>query len=181
MTVHQAPNAEHAFHRSIVVGVTPANSGVIVTAAAAFAQRFEAELVCVSVDASRYPVEEDAEGAVIAMPVDSDLADAVTEEFDPRLRATIAHALEPCGVRWSTRALAGGAAEELARVADELDAEMIVVGTRERGIRGSLHEFFNGSVAVQLAHRQHRPVVVIPLSPVIGDGELPWQRSEADA
>jgi nucleotide-binding universal stress UspA family protein len=51
---------------------------------------------------------------------------------------------------------------------------MIVVGTREPGFRGTVHEFINGSVAAQLAHRQHRPVVVIPLNPVTDDDELPW-------
>lgn len=161
---------------SIVVGVVPGQPSTVVTKAAEFAVRFDADLVCVSVDAFRYTVAREPDGRVVAMPIDSDLADDIVEEFDPNLHALISEALtgHP-GVRWSVRALAGGPAQELARLAEELDAAMIVVGTRDPGIRGSLHEFFNGSVAVQLAHRQHRPVVVVPLHPVGAEGELPWQ------
>ncbi|WP_284328799.1 hypothetical protein [Demequina litorisediminis] len=50
-----------------------------------------------------------------------------------------------------------------------------MVGTREPGLRGTLHEFFSGSVAAQLSHRQHRPVLVVPLAPVGPEGELPWE------
>jgi hypothetical protein len=41
-----------------------------------------------------------------------------------------------------------------------------------------MQEFFGGSVAVHLAHRQHRPVVVIPLAPVAFRDELPWESTE---
>ena len=58
---------------------------------------------------------------------------------------------------------------------EELDARYIVVGTREAGLRGSVREFFNGSVAVHLAHRQHRPVIVVPLAPIEGGEKLPWE------
>lgn len=164
-----------AHRHPIIVGVVPGQPAAVVETAARFAQHFDAELVCASVDLSSYPVQTRPDGTVYAMPIDSDLVDEKAEEFDSGLRDEIAAALDPLGVRWSTRALAGGAAQELSRLAERLDAAMIVVGTRERGIRGSLHEFFNGSVAVQLAHRQHRPVVVVPLSPVTDESELPWR------
>lgn len=161
---------------SIVVGVVPGQPSTVVTKAAEFAVHFDADLVCASVDASRYTIAREPDGRVVAMPIDSDLADDIVEEFDQSLHALISETLTSHrGVHWSVRALAGGPAQELARLAEELDAAMIVVGTRDPGIRGSLHEFFNGSVAVQLAHRQHRPVVVVPLHPVGAEGELPWQ------
>lgn len=162
---------------TIVVGVERGQPATVLTAAALFARRFEAELVCASVDPSHYAVGQEADGTVIAMPLDSDLVDDGTETFDPELRRTIAEVLDALPVRWSVRALAGGPGQELARLAEELDAAMIVVGTRERGIRGTLREFFNGSVAVQLAHRQHRPVVVVPLNPADSDEELPWREA----
>ncbi|MBD2764432.1 universal stress protein [Kocuria sp. cx-455] len=162
----------------VVVGVAPRGLAGVLTTAAGFAEHFGAELVCVSVDASRYTVRHEPDGRVVSMPIDSDLADEGVEEFNPELRAAIARALDRQSVSWSVRALAGGPAQEIARLADELDAAMIVVGTRDPGIRGSLHEFFNGSVAVQLAHRQHRPVVVVPLHAVSAGGELPWQVEE---
>lgn len=165
--------------RTVVVGVVPDQPSAVLAAAAPFARGFDAEIVCAAVDVSRYGIGEDADGRVIAWPVDADLADEQVEEFDPALRDSIAAILDPLGVRWSTRALAGGAAQELSRLADQLDAAMIVVGTRERGMRGSLHEFFSGSVAVQLAHRQHRPVVVIPLEPAGAGLELTWDGGTA--
>lgn len=67
-------------------------------------------------------------------------------------------------------------AEVLTTAADyarRFDAELILarvddskytVEVRPDGTVASLHEFFNGSVAIQLAHRQHRPLVVVPMA-----------------
>lgn len=60
-------------------------------------------------------------------------------------------------------------------LADELEGDAIVVGTRKPGLRTTAHDFFNGSVAVHLAHRQHRPVIVVPLNPVASGESLPWE------
>ncbi len=158
----------------VVVGVVPEQPDAVIATAATFAEHFHADLVCASVNAGGYTIDTRPDGTVVSMSIDPDLAEERVEVFDPELRASIAAVLEDRGVLWSVRALAGGPAQELARLADGLDAAMIVVGTREPGIKGGLHEFFNGSVAAQLAHRQHRPVVVVPLNPVGLDGELPW-------
>ena len=165
--------------RTIVVGIVPGQSPSVLRTAARFAERFDAELVCAWVDAARYTIAEEADDAAWSMPIDPDDDDAPVLEASPDLGAAIARALEGLGVRWSMRTLAGGPAVELARLADELDAELIVVGTREAGLRGSLHEFFTGSVAVQLAHRQHRPLLVVPLKPVARDDDLPWRGEDA--
>lgn len=161
--------------RHIVVGVIPVGPRSVIAQAAHFAAAFDAELICAHVDTSRYPVAETPDGTEIAASIDPDLADEAPLTFDPDLEAAVADVLAGTSVRWSTRALAGGPAAELARLADELDAVMIVIGTRQAGFRGTMHEFFSGSVAVQLAHHQHRPVVVIPLNPVGVGGPAPWQ------
>ncbi|MEA9984217.1 MULTISPECIES: hypothetical protein [Subtercola] len=49
-----------------------------------------------------------------------------------------------------------------------------MVGTRRASGRSTVGEFLNGSVAAHLAHRQHRPVIVIPVAPVASDDALPW-------
>jgi nucleotide-binding universal stress UspA family protein len=166
-------------HRAhIVVGVVPGQPAAVLTEAAMFARHFDADLVCAFVDAGRYVVEELPDGTVTSLSINPDLPDLQLETFAPELRAELAAALDGQNVRWSTRALAGGPAQALARLADQLDAKMIVVGTRKAGFRGTVHEFINGSVAAQLTHRQHRPVVVIPLNPVTDDGELPWNTAE---
>lgn len=159
----------------IVVGVFPGQTPEVVDKAAVFAKRFGVGLVCASVDPSRFTVERRGDGSVVASPIDTDIVDTIVEVFDAQLEAQISETLKDRGVEWSVRALAGSPARELSELATELNAAMIVVGTREAGLRGSMREFFNGSVAVQLAHRQHRPVVVVPLRPVLGDDALPWQ------
>jgi nucleotide-binding universal stress UspA family protein len=161
--------------RFVVVGVVPGQPPAVVAEAARFAAAFGAELVCALVDPSRYPVPGAVGGEVQTTSIDPDLADDAELIFDPEVESAIAKTLAKTGVCWTVRALAGGPAVELARLADELDAIMIVVGTREAGFRGTLHEFFSGSVAAQLAHHQHRPVVVVPLRPVGIDEPPFWQ------
>lgn len=163
---------EHHLAGPVVVGVVPAQPDAVVRAAATFAERFGVGLVCASVDTSRYTLAHALDGSDVTMPIDPDVFGPGPTTFDPDLEVTLASALEGRRVSWSVRALSGNPAHELARLADTLGAPMIVVGTREAGLRGSLHEFFNGSVAVQLAHRQHRPVVVVPLAPVGADDEI---------
>jgi nucleotide-binding universal stress UspA family protein len=45
------------------------------------------------------------------------------------------------------RELAGAVAHALARLAELLHADMIIVGSRRPGVRSSLREFLEGSVA----------------------------------
>ena len=59
-------------------------------------------------------------------------------------------------------------------VADKTEARLIVVGTRKRGIGESIREFFTGSVAARLAHRQPRPILVVPLGEPATDDEDLW-------
>ncbi len=158
----------------VVVGVVPDQLDSVVAEAARFAEVFDAELVGAWVDASRYVIGSDDDGVEVATSIDPDLADDAELVFPAALEAEMAATLAEAPCRWSTRALAGGPYRELARLADELDAAMIVVGTRKPGFRGSIHGFFSGSVAVQLAHRQHRPVVVIPVHPVGPTAQPPW-------
>jgi nucleotide-binding universal stress UspA family protein len=159
----------------IVVGVFPGQADAVVLQAAALARIFGAELVCSWVDVTRYVVEERADGAVRSLPTDSDIGDSIDRGLPPKLTAQLARLLDSTNLRWSTRELAGDPARALGRLANILGAAMIVVGTRQAGMRGSLQQFLTGSTALHLAHRQHRPVVVIPLDPVPFDAPLPWE------
>lgn len=163
----------------VIVGVVPRQEPAVITTAAQIARAFNAELVCAWVDESRYEVGRDdpspgSDAAIYATSIDPDLADDGPLEFNPTLQAFIGRTLEAADIPYALRARAGGAFRELTRLADELDAVMIVVGTRKPGFRGAVHEFFAGSVAVQLAHHQHRPVLVIPVNPVGLDEQPPW-------
>jgi nucleotide-binding universal stress UspA family protein len=54
----------------------------------------------------------------------------------------------------------GGPAHVIADIADSVDADLIVVGTRGRS---PVSEIVLGSVSIRLLHIAHRPVLVVPL------------------
>jgi nucleotide-binding universal stress UspA family protein len=159
----------------IVVAVEPGQSDAVLLQASALAADLGCRLVCAHVDRSRYPVEEHDDGSVVSLPFDPDLPEMGDDGFDPGLAAHLSDVLGRAGVPYSVRVLAGDPARALGRLAEAVNARLIVVGTHQPGLRRGVRDFFNGSVAVHLAHRQHRPVVVVPLAPVADDGRLPWE------
>ena len=162
----------------IVVGVVQRQPDTVLQRAAEFARAFDAILVCASVDPSRYFVERLTDGRFTTLPVDPEASDLRVETFNESLREHIASLLEPTGIRWSVQPLVGDPSHELIALADRVDAAMIVVGTRSPGFRGTLQEFFNGSVAAHLAHRQHRPLIVVPHPAAQANTKLPWEGTE---
>ncbi|MHA7132438.1 universal stress protein [Oerskovia turbata] len=157
----------------VVVGVSPGQPDVVLREAARFALRFGGELVCAHVTAGRFVVSERPDGSVVSAPIDPDYDDEREQELDPALTDHLAAVLGPTGVRWSARLLVGDTADALGRLADTVDAAMIVVGTHRHGLARGVQELFNRSVAVHLAHRQARPVVVVPAPPRgVGDRDI---------
>jgi nucleotide-binding universal stress UspA family protein len=147
----------------IVVGVTPKQPLIVLWQAVGFAREFNARLVCANVEAGNYVVAEHPNGSVESRPIDPDQPDWNTAIFDGSLAARIRAIADKKGVRVEFRELAGDIAHALGRLAEVLNAEMIIVGSRRGGLRSTMHEVFGGSVAAHLAHRQPRPVVIIPL------------------
>lgn len=160
----------------ILVGVNHGQSDVVVQQAVRLARALDAELVCAHVDVGRYVVEERPDGVVVSRPLDPDLPELTDTDFDPALAEHITELVGAVPVTF--RELAGDRAYALARLATICDVELVVVGSRRPGVRSGLKEFFGGSVAAQLAHRQHRPVVVVPVAPVPPDTPLPWESTE---
>lgn len=156
-----SPSASAA---TIVVGVVPDQPVDVLLTAADFARRFGADLLCVRVESASITAGG-VDGTWVSVPVDPRIEEEFRVALDVQLREQVTEALKGRELTWSSRAVMGVPSLELSAIADEVDAAMIVLGTREPGIRGTLHELVNGSVAAQLAHRQHRPVVVVPLSP----------------
>jgi len=157
--------------RSVVVGILPDQPLWVVQVAGEYAKAFDAELVCVAADAVRYAYQELPDGTLLSAPIDSDPTASVPMFSEERL-AEIGEVLAPLGVRWSMRELVGIAADALMEVADDVGALMIVVGARPGGFRGALRQVLTGSVALRLAHRQYRPVVVVPTTPAESDAAL---------
>jgi nucleotide-binding universal stress UspA family protein len=167
--------AENQSARRILVGVTYGQSDVVLRHAARFARTFDAALVCAHVDPGRYVVEELPDGTVASLPLDPDLPELKDTDFDQGLVAQVRAAVADDSIELSFRELAGDVAYALTRLADILDVEMIIVGSRRGGVRAGLKQFLTGSVAAHLAHRQPRPVVVVPVAPVAEGKPLPWE------
>ena len=167
--------AENQAARRILVGVTYGQPDVVLRHAARFARTFNAALVCAHVDPGRYVVEELPDGTVASLPLDPDLPELKDTDFDQGLVAQVRAAVADESLELSFRELAGDVAYALTRLADILDVEMIIVGSRRGGVRAGLRQFLTGSVAAHLAHRQPRPVVVIPVAPVAEGKPLPWE------
>lgn len=158
----------------VLVGVTLGVPDEVIVKAAEFAHLAGAELVCAFVDVSSTPVETYPDGSVRATSTNPDVV-SVSSDFPENLREQLVRVLQPLPIHWSTRYLAGGPAVALSALAEHLDAVMIVVGTRESAMKDRLREFVNGSVAIQLAHRQHRPVMMIPRIPIPLGTPLSWE------
>ena len=150
--------------RYVVVGVTPQQPVAVLREAVRLARQFKAVLVCANVEAGSYVVAEHPDGSVESRPIDPDQPDWNAAVFNGGLAHRIRELADQEGVRVEFRELAGDIAHALGRLAEVLDAEMIIVGSRRGGLRSTMHDFFGGSVAAHLAHRQPRPVVIVPLT-----------------
>ena len=159
---------------AVIAGVVPGQSPRVVREAARYAALSRAELIVAHVDTTRFVAFEDPDGYVDASSID--VAGAAARAALDDVRALVADALAGDDVAWSVRQLIGDPAMALIHLADEIDASLLVVGTRKRGLGESLREFLTGSVAARLSHRQRRPVLVVPLGePVGADDQLPWE------
>lgn len=159
---------------AVIAAVVPGQSPRVIREAARYAALSGAELVIVHVDTTRFVAFEDPDGYVHTSAVD--VAGAASTAALEEVRRLAAEALVGREVSWKVRQEIGDPALALIHLADVLDASLLVVGTRKRGLGESLREFLTGSVAARLTHRQRRPVLVVPLGePAGADDQLPWE------
>ena len=145
--------------RSVVCGVdASAQSAAAVAVAARLAGRLGARLVLAHVIDTRPAGGAPATlGAGGAAPLQLGLPKA---EDVRAAEALVAHVADVAGVEGSEcRVLTGFAADRLADLADEEEAEVIVVGSR---VRGALKAAFLGSVSSSLVGVARCPVMVVP-------------------
>ncbi len=152
----------------IVVGMAPGQPEVTVRRALDLARGLGAEVVFAVVDLGEPPGREAGASGHDAHRVGPGVHVLAVHETLERL-------VGDRPVTWRVEPLAGDRVQELARLAERVDAVMIVVGTRQAGFRGRVSDFFGGSVAAQLAHHQPRPVLVVPTAPVGFEQATPWE------
>ncbi|WP_221585015.1 universal stress protein [Microbacterium sp. G2-8] len=157
---------------AVIAAIIPDQSPRVVTEAARYAKLLGAPLVVVHVDVTRFVTYEDPDGIPHTAPIDINV-DAGAEELQA-VAEHVARALEGVDVRWTTTQLVGDPALAIKHYADKVDAELVVLGTRKRGFGETLREFFTGSVAARLSHRQHRPLLVVPVEEPVADDKDIW-------
>ncbi|CAN5442674.1 hypothetical protein BH11ACT1_BH11ACT1_01270 [soil metagenome] len=159
----------------IVVAVVPHQPELVTLTAASWAVAAGGVPVYFAyVDPTRFTVEEHADGTVRHADIDPDAVDDSWVTRQEQIEESLTQVLGDSGVAWEFRYLAGRADRALTHLARAVDAAAIVVGTRAPGPGARLREVVEGSVAVQLSHHQHRPVLVVPLSVV--DWQTPLWR-----
>jgi len=120
--------------------------------AADLARRLRADLHVVhGVDLFDYPIDPDR-------PDSEDQARHALAAQQRRVAAVLADAPGS----WSYHAGDGDPAGLLIEVAEEIDALMIIVGSRGEGIAATFERVLSGSVSRAVLRRQHRPVLVVP-------------------
>jgi len=164
--------ANEGLQGAVIAGVIPDQPPRVLKEAARYAKLFQAPLVVVHVDVTRFVTYEDPDGYVHSAPIDLNIAAGEGELT--KVQDAAASVLGESGLEWTVRQLVGDPAMALKHFADQIDARLLVVGTRKRGIGESIREFFTGSVGARLAHRQHRPILIVPLGEPIADDEEIW-------
>lgn len=158
----------------LVVGVVPGQPELVVRTAVAWARDAGCSgLYFAYVDGSRYAREEYPDGTVHHEPTDPDGDGGEWRERYRHIEAFLTEVMADQGVPWQFRYLAGRPDRALTHLARAVDAAGYVLGTRAPGTGAHLREMVSGSVAVRLAHHQHRPVLVVPLE-VVDWKAYPW-------
>lgn len=159
----------------VVVGVVPGQPPLVALTAASLARATGAPAIYFGyVDPTRVVVQEHTDGRVRHEPIDPDLADDDWTATEQALIDQLTEAMTGQDQTWHLRYLAGRADRALTHLARAVDAASLVVGTHVRR-HHRIGDFLTRSIAVQLAHRQHRPVLVVPLRVVDWHDRAPWE------
>ncbi|WP_347353719.1 universal stress protein [Intrasporangium sp.] len=171
---HPSRITEFAGH-PLVVAVVPGQPPVIAATAVSLAEATGAPaLYFAHVDTTRYTDEEYPDGTVRHLSIDPDLDDEGWSDREAELVRAVGEWMAGEQVAWQFRYLAGRVDRALTHLARAVDAAAFVVGTHV-GRHHRVADFMNGSVSMQLSHRQHRPVLVVPVQVVDWEGRAPWE------
>ncbi|MBV8529030.1 MAG: universal stress protein [Candidatus Dormibacteraeota bacterium] len=125
--------------------------------AADLARQTGAEVVLVHVVGQFPPAIASTGGYMMYVP--QQIIDESRDELERRVQTEFSAPLVQAGVRWRAEIRDGWAPRVIAEVAGEVDAQLIVVGTR--GLH-ALGEMFLGSTSHALTHHAKVPLIVVP-------------------
>ena len=145
----------------VVLGVAFEPSGQLIRAAADLAATLGTHLICAFVDPASYLTEWEPAGLRASASLDP----AVNSETDfpsSHVRDVLQALLGPPGEEWTFRVLNGAVAQALDRLAASTDASLLIVGGQRPGQLAAVERMLEGSVGMNLAGLQRKPVLVIP-------------------
>lgn len=146
----------------VVVGILPGQHTHVLRSAKDLALRMNAPLVFAYVDEASYLVEWDPSKQTHRLSMHPEKEDNQVAGVRSELHELITADLGKQPVDWTLRILAGDPARALGRLAEDVHATMIIVGTPEKGLAHRISEALNGSVASWLSHHQSLPVLIVP-------------------
>jgi nucleotide-binding universal stress UspA family protein len=149
--------------------MTPSRHHLVIATAIAWAQACGSELYFAYADRSRQVISENPDGSVEHRDAVIDIApDESWRGRQADCEMFLHEQVDPSGVPWQFRYLAGRPDRALTHLARAVQASCIIVGTRTQrsGRAKRLRDYLEHSLPEQLAHHQHRPVLAVPLSVV---------------
>ncbi|MBB6405485.1 universal stress protein [Arthrobacter sp. AZCC_0090] len=147
----------------LVLGVLPGQHPHVLQTALDLALHLAAPLVCAYVDEASYLVEWDPAKETHRVSLHPGKVDADIMAVQNELRSRINEATAAGAVDWTLRTLAGDPAHAISRLAEDVQASMIILGCPEPGLGHRISEALNGSVATWLSRHQSRPLLLVPL------------------
>ena len=110
-----------------------------------------------------YPIAAMAPSPVgTVVPPGDEMQSAANEALDTMVRDLNLDAITPPGVKVEKVVGEGSPAQVILRLADQVDADLVVVGARGRG---GFVGLLIGSVATQVVNHARRPTVIVPPGP----------------
>jgi nucleotide-binding universal stress UspA family protein len=94
------------------------------------------------------------------------------DDQESEVRQQVLRLVESTGVAWEFMVRVGSPGEEIARVADEIGADLVVVGSNRHS---SLHNVLLGSTAAYLATHSRAPVLVMRSKAAVSTGPAAGQ------
>ena len=141
----------------LLVGVVPGQHPEVLQTAVTLAQQLTAPLLFAYVDEASYLVEWDPARSTHRLSLHPDKNDDDIRSVTEDLKSVIVSAVRPgTPTEWTLRTLAGDPARALGRLAAEVNAPMIIVGTPERGFRAP-HYGAPQRLRRRLAHPPSKP------------------------
>ncbi len=159
-TTRPGERTDEELRGAVIVGLIAGQNPRVVREAARFARMLSVPLVVATVDMGRYLSFDDPTGMMAG--TNAELAQSAVQAEIEAIELETAQALSGAGVTWAMRTSTGDPAVAIGDLAKALCANLIVVGTRRPGLGETLREFFNGSVAARLTHRQSCSVLIVP-------------------